>query len=104
MKPTVFAVLLFVGILSTMWLAAVNHNAAQRSPDHTVITAEIGNAIQIGMTMEEVVALLGQPDDTEVANTPGGAKSVRALWKGAHHTSVYLRFIDDTVTDILSRP
>lgn len=104
MKPTIFSTILFVGILSTMWLAAVNHNAATEEVDYITITPEMADLIRVGMTMEEVVAIIGNPTDTEVAVTPSGIESIRAYWRAPDRQSVYLRFISGQVQEILSKP
>ena len=89
-----------------MWLSAMNHHAAasETQREYVTITEAMSDEIKVGMTMEEVVAILGKPTDTEVATSPHGNESVRAYWRATDRQSVYLRLIDGQVTDILSRP
>lgn len=102
MKPTIYAIAALGIVLIFMWsLAALTLTQPASAPRPNVpLTQELYDSLTPGMTVEEVIAIVGaEPIQTESVTSRGGVCSTRCYWANAENDNFYLRFIDGKLQD-----
>lgn len=92
MRQMLVVLVVIAGMVALMWVPrAPAEDVMAPNPD-IVLTDEVYDAIQPGMTVDQVQGLIGGlPSFIEPAVSPAGTRTVRMMWKDRYGSSVYLR-------------
>lgn len=100
MKPTIYTIAAVVAMLILMWTSAIEENAKEVPPTpvpRVEITRAMYDAVRPGMPTQEIIGILGEPNETIKSITPSGSRHQTLYWV-RNKPIIQCIFINDQLT------